>query len=41
MKFGYQRLHEDFSDIPIIAANPDSNQVYGKLTYEFTKPMGK
>ncbi len=41
MKIGYQRLHEDFSDIPIIAANPDSNQVYGKLTYEFTKPMGK
>jgi hypothetical protein len=41
MKVGYERLHEDFSSIPVIAANPDSNQVYGKITYEFRKPMGK
>jgi hypothetical protein len=41
VKVGYQRLHEDYIDIPIIAANPDSNQVYGKITYEFRKPMGK
>jgi hypothetical protein len=41
MNIGYERLHEDYSDIPIIAANPDSNQVYGKITYEFRKPMGK
>jgi hypothetical protein len=41
VRVGYERLHEDYADIPIIAANPDSNQVYGKITYEFRKPMGK
>ncbi|HEY5214978.1 MAG TPA: hypothetical protein VIJ38_18365 [Acidobacteriaceae bacterium] len=41
MNIGYERLHENFSNIPIISANPDSNQVYGKITYEFRKPMGK
>lgn len=38
---GYERLHEDYSNIPIIAANPDSNEVYGRITYEFRKPLGK
>jgi len=37
---GYQRLHENYN-IPIISANPDSNQVYGKITYKFSKPLGK
>lgn len=41
MNIGYERLHEDFADIPIISANPDINQVYGKISYEFTKPMGR
>jgi hypothetical protein len=41
LRMGYQRLHETYSAIPIISANPDSNQVYGKITYSFRKPMGK
>jgi hypothetical protein len=41
VRVGYERLHENYPDIPIISANPDSNQVYGKITYEFRKPMGK
>jgi hypothetical protein len=41
MNIGYERLHETYSDIPIIAANPDINQVYGKISYQFTKPMGR
>jgi hypothetical protein len=41
MNIGYEILHEDYSDIPIISSNPDINQVYGKITYEFRKPMGK
>jgi hypothetical protein len=41
LRVGYERLHETYTDIPIISANPDSNQVYGKITYAFRKPMGK
>ena len=41
MQAGYQRLHETYTDVPIISANPDSNQVYGRITYTFKKPMGK
>ena len=40
-KVGYERLHETYTNIPIISANPDSNQVYGKITYSFRKSMGK
>lgn len=37
---GYKRVHENYN-IPIISANPDSNQVYGRITYQFKKTLGK
>ncbi len=39
--FGYERLHEDFSGITIISENPDSNQEYARITYQFRKPLGR
>ena len=38
---GYQRLHQEYPDILIISENPDSNQEYGRIAYEFRKPLGR
>lgn len=37
--FGYQRLHQEYPGIPIISANPDSDQEYGRITYQFRRPI--
>ena len=38
---GYERLHQQYPGIPIIAANPDSDQEYGRIVYQFRKPIRK
>ena len=38
---GYQRLHQEYSSIPIISANPDSYQEYGRIAYQFKMPLRK
>lgn len=40
-QIGYMRLHESYSGIPVIAANPDSDEVFGTITYQFRKPIGR
>ncbi len=39
--FGYERLHEEYSGVAVISENPDSYQVYCRITYEFRKPLGR
>ncbi len=41
MSFGYQRLHEFYPGIAIIAADPDSNRVYATLNYQIRRPLGR
>jgi hypothetical protein len=41
VRAGYERLHQDYSNTAIISAIPDSSQVYGTITYQFSKPLGK
>jgi hypothetical protein len=36
---GYERIHEDYPEI--LSANTDSNQVYGRITYQFKRNVGK
>lgn len=38
---GYSRVHESYPGIAAIAVNPDSNRVYGSVSYQFTKPVGR
>jgi hypothetical protein len=39
--FQYQRLHQDYSDIPAISNDPSSSRESGTLTYQFSKPLGR
>ena len=41
VRAGYQRLHQDYSGSTIISAIPDTSQVSGTITYQFSKPLGK
>ena len=38
---GYDRIHESFVGIPIIAESPDSDRAYVTVTYQFKKPLGR
>jgi hypothetical protein len=37
-EFGYERLHEEYSTISV---NPDSNEAYARITYQFRRPVGR
>ncbi len=39
--FGYQHLHENYSGITVISADPDSNREYVTLNYQFRRLLGR
>ena len=41
MRFGYQRLHGDFTGIQLINADPDTDRGFVNVSYEFKKSLGK
>ena len=40
-ELGYAHLHQVYSGVAVIAAAPDSDRVYGSITYQFTRPLGR
>jgi hypothetical protein len=38
---GYERLHQEYAGVAVITADPDSNQEFFTLTYQFKKPLGR
>jgi hypothetical protein len=36
--FGYERLHEEYSTISV---NPDTNEAFARITYQFRRPVGR
>jgi hypothetical protein len=41
VELGYARLHQNYSDIPIISTAPDSNREYISISYRFMQPLGR
>ena len=41
VEFGYQRLHQDYSGLAVISHNPDSDEGFGRISYQFRKPLGR
>ena len=39
--FGYQRIHEEYSGLAVISENPDSEEGYGRISYQFRRPLGR
>jgi len=38
---GYERLHEEFNGLAVVAANPDANREFVRISYTFTKSLGR
>lgn len=41
VEMGYTRLHQGYSGIAVIAANPDSDRGYVSVSYQFERPLGR
>jgi hypothetical protein len=41
LECGYARLHQSYSDIPIISEAPDSDRLYISFSYRWTRPIGR
>jgi hypothetical protein len=40
-QIGYDRLEESYSGIAVLAKLPNSDRVYGSITWQFTRPLGR
>lgn len=40
-ELGYERLHQAYKGVALLASNPDSNRVYFSLSYQFTRALGR
>jgi hypothetical protein len=38
---GYSLIHQSYPGLDVITQNPDSNRVYGSVSYQFTRPVGR
>jgi hypothetical protein len=41
IELGYVRLHQNYSDIAVISAAPDSNREYISISYRLKQPLGR
>jgi len=41
LQLGYTRLHQDYSTVAALAANPDTNREFVSITYQFARPLGR
>lgn len=37
----YARIHQNYSNIPVISASPDTNQESISISYQFSRPLGR
>jgi hypothetical protein len=41
LQLGYTRLHQDYSTVAVLAANPTTNREFVSLSYQFSRPLGR
>ena len=41
LSVGYSRIHQSYPGISTITLNPDSDRIYGTVTYQLMKPVGR
>ncbi len=40
-QLGYTRLHQNYSNVAVLAGTPDTNRVFASLSYQFSRPLGR
>jgi hypothetical protein len=41
LQLGYTRIHQDYSTVAVLAANPDTNREFVSISYQFARPLGR
>jgi hypothetical protein len=41
VQLGYTRLHQDYSDVPVISSTPNTNRESISISYQFSRPLGR
>ena len=41
VQLGYTRLHQNYSTVAVLAANPDTNREFVSISYQFARPLGR
>lgn len=41
VQLGYTRLHQDYSSVTVLSANPNTNREFVSLSYQFSRPIGR
>jgi len=41
LQLGYTRLHQDYSNVAVLALTPDTNREFVSLSYQFARPLGR
>jgi len=41
MQLGYTRLHQNYSTVPVLAPNPNTNREFVSISYQFLRPLGR
>ena len=41
VQLGYTRLHQTYTNIPVLSAFPDTNREFVAVSYQFSRPLGR
>src|SRR5271157_4805900 len=41
LQLGYTRLHQDYSNVAVLALTPNTNREFASLSYQFSRPLGR
>jgi hypothetical protein len=41
LQLGYTRLHQDYSEVTVLAATPNTNREFVSISYQFSRPLGR
>ncbi len=41
VQLGYTRLHQDYSQVAVLATAPDTNREFVSISYQFSRPLGR
>jgi hypothetical protein len=41
LQLGYTRLHQNYSNVPVLSLTPDTNREFISVSYQFSRPLGR
>ena len=41
VELGYSRMHQNYSNVEVLSAFPDTNREYISISYQFSRPLGR